>query len=147
MSGPSLPGVLGGPPAGNGCTIASKVNEALDSGVKTLRPVERESRAPIVTDEDDVLDHTELFQQRIEIEPMIDESIRAPRDLVGIPHADQIGRDGAGGRRDVRHDVPPQVGRRRVAMQEHDRIAFTGVNVGHHRVQYLEALPLVGVFG
>ena len=56
-------------------------------------------------------------------------------ELVGIAHADQVRRDAAAEAREVGDDVPPQVRRRRVAVQQDDRVAAARLHVGH-------ALPL-----
>jgi hypothetical protein len=65
---------------------------------------------------------------------MIDEAVAARPGVgqrVGSAHADEVGRDTPAVAGDRTEDVAPQVGRGRVAMQEHDRRAGPGLPVGH----------------
>ena len=65
---------------------------------------------------------------------MFDEGIRVDGrviELVGIALTDEVRNDAAGLTRHVGHDVAPQIRRRRVAMQEHDRVPLTDVVVRH----------------
>jgi hypothetical protein len=55
--------------------------------------------------------------------------------LAGLTHADEIRREGAGLAGDVGDDVAPDVRRRRVAVDEHHRLAGAGLAVGHERVE------------
>ena len=55
---------------------------------------------------------------------MVDEAITAVRRGPGIAHADIVRRQAAPVRQEMRNDVAPEIGRRRIAMQEDDRIAF-----------------------
>ena len=68
-------------------------------------------------------------------------------ELAGLAHADQVRRDAAAQVLHVRDDVAPQVGRRRVAVQEDDRITFADVDVGHLRPAHGHPLPREGVLG
>ena len=52
-------------------------------------------------------------------------------EFVGIAHADQIDGDAASMVRQFRHNVAPQVGRRRVAVLKDNRVTFTHLDVGH----------------
>jgi len=53
------------------------------------------------------------------------------RGWARVAHADEVGHDAATKPGDVRHDVAPQVRRRRVAVQEDDRRTGPDVDVGH----------------
>ena len=55
----------------------------------------------------------------------------AAGDLVRVAHPDQVGGDAPAEVLHVRDDVAPEVGRRRVAVQEEDRVALADVDVGH----------------
>ena len=56
--------------------------------------------------------------------------------LVRIPHADEVRHDAAAQPGEVRSDAAPQVGRGRVAVQQDNRVAFSGLHVGHVAVQH-----------
>ncbi len=87
-------------------------------------PVEAQGRSPVVDDEHDVLAQIEGLEQAVEILPMMDEAVGAGADfveLVGVALADQIRGDAAAPTGQVGDDVAPQVGRGRVAVEEHDR--------------------------
>ena len=78
--------------------------------------------------------HPQLVEQGAEVMAVVDEPVAArsgPGQLVRRPHAHQIGRQAPATVRDPAQDVPPQVGRRRVAVQEHDRIAVPDLATGH----------------
>ncbi len=51
--------------------------------------------------------------------------------LLGVTHADKIHRNTASMLRQLRHDIAPQIGGRRVAMLENDGVAFAHFGVGH----------------
>src|SRR5262249_41066252 len=64
----------------------------------TIGPVEAESRTPVVDDQGDALGQIKGFEQGVEVTAQLNESIRtrpAVRQLVGIPHADMVGRNAA----------------------------------------------------
>ena len=64
----------------------------------TVRPVEAKGRAPVMDNESDPLVYIQRLEQGIEVVAVLDEAIRAGatvRQLVGIAHADQVGRDAA----------------------------------------------------
>jgi hypothetical protein len=53
-------------------------------------------------------------------------------ELIGIAHADQVGRQAAAASGDLRHDIAPQIGRGRVAVQEQvHRFADAKLAIGH----------------
>jgi hypothetical protein len=73
-------------------------------------------------------------EQAVEVVAVLDKRVRrgvGRRQLPGVAHPDEIGHDASSEWQDVRHDVAPQVGRSRVAVEEHDRVAVPFVDVGH----------------
>jgi len=67
--------------------------------------------------------------------------------LIALAHADEVRRHAAGERLDVRDDVAPEVGRRRVAVQEEHVLALANVDVVHLRTEHLGELRLEGKGG
>ena len=51
--------------------------------------------------------------------------------LVGVAHPDQIDRNTAPLFSQIRHDIAPQIRRRRVSMLKKDGIAFAHLDIGH----------------
>ena len=100
------------------------------------RPVEAERRAPVVYDEADAVE-PERLEETVDVARVIDEAI-TDIGFVGAAHADQIGRDAAADAAHVRDYVAPQVGRRWIAVQKHDRIAAALVDVGHACAVHLD---------
>src|SRR3546814_5778088 len=52
-------------------------------------------------------------------------------ELVRIAHADQVTGDQPSQPGAMRHDIAPQIGRRRIAVLEEDRIAGPFIDIGH----------------
>src|SRR3546814_4042269 len=76
----------------------------------------------------------ERLPQRVEIVTMLGIGItRGPRriELVRIAHADQVTGDQPSQPGAMRHDIAPQIGRRRIAVLEEDRIAGPFIDIGH----------------
>jgi hypothetical protein len=69
-------------------------------------------------------------------------SVLAARNPARAAHAHEVGRQAASAALHVRDDVAPQV-RRRVAVQEDDRVADADLDVGHLAVQHRKPAPLV----
>jgi len=66
--------------------------------------------------------------------------------LVGVAHADQVGGDQAAPALQVRHDVAPQVRRRRVAVEEDDGGPLADIHIGHADAQNLgERAPIARI--
>jgi hypothetical protein len=100
--------------------------------------------------EHDAVADAERREQRIEILPVLDESIAsrpAAVELLGVAHADQVGRDAPAAGGEVRDHVPPEVGRRRVAVQEDDRVALADLDVGHAPAADADALLGMALVG
>jgi hypothetical protein len=100
-----------------------------------------------MADEGDLARDAQRGEERFEIAPVLDQGVRirsAAGQLLGVAHADQVGRDAPAARLEVRHDVAPQIGRGRVAVQEDDRVAPPGLDVGHRPVQHGAEPLLVG---
>jgi hypothetical protein len=86
----------------------------------------------------DAVADEDAVQELLEVGGMGGERVAAG-DLVGFAHADQVRGDAAAEVLHVRENVAPEVGRRRVAVQEDDRLPGPGVHVRHLRV--LDADP------
>ena len=101
------------------------------------RPVEAERRAPVVHDERDVRADIERLEAARRGSAVLDEAVASGRrrELVGVAHADQVGRDAAALVCEVRHHVAPEVRRGRVAVQEDDRRPRSHLDVGHLGVE------------
>src|SRR3546814_5548515 len=72
--------------------------------------------------------------RRVEIVTMVSISITfGPRriELVRMAHADQVTGDQPSQPGAMRHDIAPQIGRRRIAVLEEDRIAGPFIDIGH----------------
>src|SRR3546814_3622158 len=79
-------------------------------------------------------DLIERLPQRVEIVTMLGIGITlGPRriELVRIAHADQVTGDQPSQPGAMRHDIAPQIGRRRIAVLEEDRIAGPFIDIGH----------------
>src|SRR5258708_17110731 len=117
------------------------ISDALDRVRMTAGPIEAEGGAPVMNDKGDVLGQAQLFKPRIEIPPMLEQRITVGTriwKLVGIAHADQVGRKAAAKADAVRYDVAPDVRAGRIPMQEHDRIACADIDIGHSSAQNLD---------
>jgi hypothetical protein len=84
----------------------------------------------------------ERLEPGVEVTDVIDEAIAAAGRLARAPHADEVGSQTASGVGQLRDDVAPEIGRRRVAVQEHDGIAGPDVDVGHVGVEDVQPPPL-----
>src|SRR5262245_28522831 len=77
-------------------------------------PIEGEGRAPVMDHEGDPLVHIQGLEQGVEVAAVLDETIRAGatiRQLIGVPHADQIGGNAAASCLQVRQHVAPEIRR------------------------------------
>jgi hypothetical protein len=84
------------------------IDDRLDLIAVAKRPVEAESRAPIVHDQNDVRGQVQRIEPRIEIARVVDETVRARRRPSGLPHADQIRSQAAPALLDMGNDVAPK---------------------------------------
>jgi len=100
-----------------------------------------------VHDQDDVLLEPHRREQGIEVAAVIDEAVGAVGRVAGIAHADEIGGETASERQEIRNDVAPEIGRRRVAMEEDDRISLADIDIHHVGVEHRYALSVGDVFG
>src|SRR5262249_60827173 len=85
------------------------------------------------------------LEPSVEIARVVDEPISSTGRLAGVAHPDQVGGEAAVTARDVGDDVAPEIGRRRVAVQEDDRIPGACVDVGHLGVEDSDTLSGVWV--
>jgi hypothetical protein len=102
----------------------------------TTGSIEPERGAPILHHEHDVLGQRQLLEPGVEIGNMVEETIRAPRRFAGLAEADQIWREHASERHCIWDNVPPHVGRGRIAVKEHDRITLPDMDVGHLGIEH-----------
>src|SRR5439155_18550543 len=105
------------------------------------RVVEAKRRPPVVNDERHV-PQAQRIDEAVDIAGMVEEAV-VKVGFVGLSHADQVERDAAADGRDVRYDVSPEIGRRRVAVQEQHRVAATFFDVVHPRAEYVNILRFV----
>jgi hypothetical protein len=82
------------------------------------RPVEPQCASPVVDDERDALEGSDLLEEGIQVAAVVDEAVALVWSRIGVAHPDQVGRDAAAERLQVRDDVAPQVGLGRVAVQD-----------------------------
>src|SRR5262249_690955 len=123
-------------PAGPGPEDRFHEGEPTHARLVAHRTVEAERRAPIVYDEGDAVE-PERLEETVDVARVIDEAI-ADIGFVGAAHADQIGRDAAADAAHMRDYVAPQIRRRWIAVQKHDRIAAALVDVGHACAVHLD---------
>lgn len=97
-------------------------DQAAHQGFVASRPIEAQSRSPVVQDQHD-LAQAQRADKPFQVSCVIRHAV-GNVGLVRLAEADQVRGDAAGGRCDVGNDVAPQVGRRRVAVQEqhHGRV-------------------------
>ena len=93
----------------------------------TGAPMESERGAPVVEDQRDVRQRQRI-EPGVEVARVIDESI-VDCGLTRLAHADQVGSETAPFSLEARDDVAPEIGRRRIAVQEDDRLARAGLTV------------------
>src|SRR6516225_10228809 len=48
---------------------------------------------------------------------------------------------------EIGNDVPPQIGRRRITVEENDRIATSGIHIGHFGIEHTDPPPWVTIGG
>src|SRR6266852_791320 len=65
-----------------------------------------------------------------------------PFQLFRVSHANEVRCDAAGLRRHMRHNIAPDIGRRRIAVQEDDRRPVAELRIGHPLSEYLAELLL-----
>src|SRR6266542_598170 len=134
-------GPLGGPGYG------LHVGDSRDLVGVPRRPVKPQRRAPIVHDQDHVAGELERLEPRIEIARVLLERIRPVARSARLPHPDQVRRQAPAQPRHMRNDVPPQIRRGGVAMQEHDRRALSRVDVAHLRIPHGHTLARMRIVG
>src|SRR3546814_7857332 len=109
------------------------------------RPVKAEDGPPVMHDQNTPVPASERLPHRVEIVTMLGIGITlGPRriELVRIAHADQVTGDQPSQPGAMRHDIAPQIGRRRIAVLEEDRIAGPFIDIGHAPALYLNEFLL-----
>jgi hypothetical protein len=99
--------------------------------------MEGERRSPVLSHQVSGID-AEAFDEGIEIARLIGKAV-GDVGLAGLTEANQVRRDATRDRRDQRHDVAPNVGRGRIAVQEQrdGRAARSGFAPGHGASQHV----------
>src|SRR5260370_10482587 len=95
----------------------------------------------------DALLHTEPVKECIQKASMLDEGVgsgTAGGQLLGVAHADEVGRDTTAQLQHMGDDVAPEVRRGGITMQKDDRVALAFVYRGYAPSQYLSLLLLIG---
>lgn len=113
--------------------------------------IEAERTAPVVNYEQDLFMQTD---QRIDKSPEMVAVRREPvairryiGQLRGVAHPNQIRRDQATLRLELGHDIPPDIGGCRVAMQEQDRSAGATLMIRNLATERTDGLLLKRLFG
>ena len=102
------------------------------------RPVEAQHRAPVVEHEDGALAHAGELEPRLEVSLLLGEVVAVrPRglELSRVAEADEVRRQAAAESGDVGDHVAPKVRRRRVPVEEHDRVAGPHLEPRHGRAE------------
>src|SRR6476660_2159754 len=126
------------------------VGDRLHRGLVPVRPVEPERRAPVVQDQRHAVAHVEGLEERVEVCAVLDEPVGvrpAVGQLPGVPHPHEVRGDAPAEAAQVRDHVAPLVRGGGVAVQQHDRVAGTLVDVGHRDAVHLDEplrVPLLG---
>ena len=97
-------------------------------------------------DQNDIAVDPESLKPTLEIALVIDKSVGAVRRGTRITHTNIIRSETTTKREQVRNDVPPQIGRRGSAVQEHDRVARTNINISHWNAVNINILPVGDLF-
>jgi hypothetical protein len=90
--------------------------------------------------------HIQGLEQGVEVAAVLDEAIRGEAtvgQLVGVAHADQVGRDAAASALQVRQHVAPEIRRGGIAVQQHDGVALSHLHVRHLAADHPSPLLLV----
>src|SRR5262249_43922551 len=106
-----------------------EIRDGLDLCRKARRSIEAIRRSPVMDDQHHVPGQSQGLEPRVEIPRLINESIRPCRRRPRLSHAHHVRGQTSSEARDVRDDVAPQVGRRRIAVQKHDGIAAAGIYI------------------
>ena len=108
-----------------------------------LRPVKAECGAPVVYDQGDPAADAQRLPGCKQILTMFDVAITVRTriiQLVRIAHADEIDRNAASLVRQVGHDITPEIGRGRIAVLKHDRIAIAHLDIRHSLALHVDKL-------
>src|SRR5579859_3396401 len=98
------------------------------------RPIHCERSAPVMANQDDILRHAELLKQRVNETTVLQEAVTvriSTFQLFRVPHANQVWRDAAGLRRYVWHDITPEIGGGRIAVEEDNRRTAAELSISH----------------
>jgi hypothetical protein len=90
--------------------------------------------------------HAQSCEQCVQVAAVLNEAIRsraAVGQLLRVAHADQIGRKTASQFLEVGDDVAPEIGRRGVAMQEHNGVTGARLDIGRFAPQDVHTLLLI----
>ena len=123
------------------------VGDRLDLVGEAGRSMKTEGRTPIMHDQSDVFRDPQGVEPRVQIARMVDKAVSLRRRFSGLAHSDQVGRQAATVFAEIGDDVPPEVGRGRITMKEHDRIALADVDEAHLGIEHAATSPWVRIGG
>src|SRR5712692_4941243 len=110
-----------------------------------LRPVKAQGRSPVMHNERDSAVQSQCIKPGIEVTSVIDEAIGVMWCLPRTAHAYQVRSQATPIPLQVRNDVTPEIGRRGIPVQEDNRVACPGIDVGHVGIEDGYPLALVRV--
>ena len=100
-------------------------------------------RPPIMENQNNASSQAKRIAPGLQIAGMILKAVRIHRRFAGSAHPHKIRRQATAQSLDMWNDVAPQIGGRRIAMKEHDRIAFSDIHIAHVCVQHAHPLSWV----
>ena len=106
------------------------------------RPVEAEARAPVVHHEGHVAGGINCFEPGIEIPAVVGEAIPPPFRRPRVPHSDEVRGEATTHRLYMGDDVAPEIRRRRIPVQEDDRLSASNLDVSHVRIEHWDRQAL-----
>src|SRR5215475_4202779 len=98
-------------------------------------------------DEDHIAVNPEGLEPGVEVALVIREAIAAVRRRPRIAHAGKVRGEAAAERQEMGNDVPPEIGRRWIAVQKYYRIASASLGISNLRVQQWHVFPVGYVLG
>jgi len=83
----------------------------------------------------------------IEVADMVEEAVVLRGELGGLAHAHEIGRQAPAAPGGEGQDVPPEIGRCRIAVQKDDRIALPDLDEAHLGIEHRDAPARMRIYG
>ena len=117
------------------------VSDRLDLARIPPRAVEGDGAAPIVADACDVLGELQGFKPGIHVARLIDKAISLSGRFARPAHADKVWRQATTVRAEIGNDVAPLIRPGRIAVQEHHRLAASGLDITDLGIEHLHPAP------